>query len=168
MVDLSKVKVAFFDFDDTLCVHRYLNVNRPTRDEWDKAIVTGSKDWYSNTKYCVPQPAIQAFVHTMAKNNVVCHCLTWSELNLLEGARRKFLDEHYDKIIDKIYITGSRDGKLKVMDKYVNLLGYKPEELLLIEDHPVTIDECRKAGYSVLTVSELVMEWSNTVVKELQ
>ena len=158
-VNLRKIKVAFFDYDDTLCVHRHISVNRPEKSTWDKAILLDVADWYSHPEYCVPQPAIQEFVTKLKGHGVKCHCLTWSNTNQLERARRKFLDENYNEAFDKIYIVGSREYKIDILENYVGLLHFKRDEILLVEDHPDTIYEARSKGFNALTVSEIVVEW---------
>ena len=160
-MDLSNIKVAFFDYDDTLCIHRVFESGWRGDDLYIRALVLNDEDWYINCKYCRPSSAVDKFAQLLEQNGIVNNVLTWSECNMLEAARRKFLEVNYEAVFNKIYIVGNREDKVKLISDFAVVLGLRREQILLIDDHPTTRGEFREAGFKTISVSEIMVMAEN-------
>ncbi|MCM1215095.1 MAG: hypothetical protein NC548_11310 [Lachnospiraceae bacterium] len=139
MFDLSKVKVVFCDWDDTLAIHNK-NEHWHDHDEYLKSGFCDSDEYYTETVRARPNVAIHALLSKLKTTNYV---LTWCNYTFLLRARRKFLSMYYTDIdFSKIYVVASPDKKRQLIEDFMKVFGYKKTQVLLIEDRLDTLESC--------------------------
>lgn len=154
---LENIKLAFFDYDDTLCIHRTFEHGSRTREAWAQSCVDDDDNWYMNSKYCAPSKSVGKFAKVLSDKGTICNVLTWAETNFLERARWRFINTYYEARFSNLYVSGTREGKLQVAKFISKTLGFQPNEVLLVDDHPATREEFRSHGFRTLSVSELMV-----------
>ena len=150
---LRSMKVVFFDYDDTLCIHKNFSGTGWSSGWWD-AVLDDNYKYYMDTERCAPNPVLQDMCKIFKRNRTLCHILTWADCNGMQEARWRFIHQYYPDIFKKLFIMSSREGKLVFLERYAAHYGIKKEDILIIEDHPVTLEECLKAGFSAMSASE--------------
>ena len=165
-LDLSKIKLVFCDFDDTICIHLSNNINRPTDEEWDNARGEGYEGIYTETfkDILVPNEFLHKWLLTYV-TDAEKYLLSMTEPCFLDAklhyAREKFTDVRFDGA----YGSLSVEGKTAVLKYIASERGLERNELLLIEDHPTAIEIARSAGFSAISTIEVAYMVSEEMFK---
>lgn len=148
---IKNKKVIFFDFDDTLCIHLRLMLNDDTHKAWQAAMFEQDKGFYLNSKSHVAPKKMVSFVNKVRDAGIECFCLTWSSDNRVVTPKTEFLKHHYGSCIENLYAAGSREYKLKLVMEYCAHYGISLDDVLLVDDHPNTLNEFRNAGIECIS-----------------
>lgn len=144
-------KVVFFDFDDTLCVHLRLGLNEDTHAQWQKAMFEQDKEYYLDTSRCLAPKSMLSFIIQLFEGGVKCECLTWSSDCRVYEPKKNFLFHRYKNCFSNLFVTGTREGKIKFLKNYCENYGLSFDDILLIDDHPQTLADCRAAGIECIS-----------------
>lgn len=63
------------------------------------------------------------------------------------------------------YRSDSADGKIDILKRIASERGLENDEILLIEDHPITINTARDAGFSAISIMEVAYMVSEEMFK---
>lgn len=168
MICLEDIKVALVDYDDTACIHRHLRVDDSMRKNWNKALIENDEDFYMDDSLYSYSPALQWLLGKLNEYGAKGICMTWSETNRLYEARRKFLLNYYGSYITDLVMVGTREGKLSYAESMSEVLNIPKRNILIIEDHPSTILEFRRAGFKALSMSEVCLEYEAETDKQFE
>lgn len=155
----DNIKVVFLDFDDTLCFHYGVEEEIEGHMFWLKSMLDNKDDWYLDEEYHGISKEMQDFVRFCMMCHIDCHCLSWADNNVAYNAKRRLLDEKYPSV-KSLFLTGTRDGKVKFVDDFCKVNRLERHQILLVDDHPTTRSEFRKEGFYAVNV--------NTVIQYLQ
>lgn len=162
MVDLSKIKVAFLDFDDTMCIH----LDHSQWHEWFRDCLTGSGEIYLDRSKCAPMPCMDYLINDLKNANILRICLTWAEVDFVKEPKEGFIRHYYgDDAINQLYCTGTREDKIKFIIQYCKTYGLKHEEVLVVEDNQNTISEVLMAGCVLMTPQEVAVRYTYELSK---
>ena len=165
MIDLKNIKLVFVDYDDTLCIHRHVDIEPPSHEDWVKAQVNGDIMQYISSQFDY-SPAVKFYINTLFKQGAELYVLTWDNINALYMARKKFLSLYYGKDTFKdVIITNQRYTKVDIAKDYARIKGITPDKVLMIDDHPDTRFEFKQAGFSTVSVSELSMMYEQRLLE---
>ena len=93
------------------------------------------------------------------------YLLSWTESCFLDAklhyAVEKFADVHFNGA----YNSPSADGKIEVLKQVASERGLDKNEILLIEDHPITINTVRDAGFCAISTAEVAYMVSEEMFK---
>ena len=153
-IDLSSVKLVFCDYDDTACIHLCVGVCRPTQDEWLDLFNKDMENTYTELIPCVPNVALKWFLSSHLKN-IPKKILTWSDNTGLKNARKTFVDKYYPGEFDNVIISPARESKTICMSVLAQELELSNDEILIIEDHPSTLNEAKAAGFLAVSTAEI-------------
>ena len=159
MICLEDIKIVLVDYDDTACIHRHLRVDDLVRKNWNKALIENDEDFYMDISLYSYSPALQWLLGKLNESGAKGICITWSETNRLDNARRRFLFNYYGSNISDLVMVGTREGKLSYAESMSEVLSIPKSNILIIEDHPSTIIEFRRAGFKALSMSEVCLEY---------
>ncbi|MBQ2882602.1 MAG: hypothetical protein IJE43_02345 [Alphaproteobacteria bacterium] len=155
MINFNEIQVALFDFDDTLCIHKHIGVNRRTKKEWYEATFERDEDWYMDKTLCTYSPCLKYLLEKLNNSGTQCYGLTWSFSNGLYNARMKFVNHYYPNMLSDIFIVNSREAKVEFAKRLCETYGFSESNVLIVEDHPDTQMEFREAGMQALSMSEV-------------
>lgn len=146
-LDRKWPRIIVADFDDTL-IH-WLDIDNQNADAltWDKQNII-TQDWYNkhSDRYRVNKD-MQKFMSLWRDEVEACYVLSWRDTSISLSSLTKLIDELYPKMFDDVLIAGTREAKIDVLTSLATAYSYSPHQILLIDDHPTTISECRKAGF---------------------
>lgn len=155
-LDLSRIKLVFCDFDDTICIHLSNNINRPTEKQWNEARGEGYRDIYTETfkDIIVPNEFLHKWLLTYV-TDAEKYLLSWTEPCFL-GAKfhyavEKFSDVHFSGA----YCSPNAREKVEILKQIASVRGFAYNELLLIDDHPTVIEIARSEGFSAISTIEV-------------
>lgn len=146
------IKYAFFDFDDTLCIHtKHMNPNE-SRKNWINALFNNKYDYYFND--CKPSRHMKNLLEELKKKNVPSFCLTWGEHSGWVKPKKAFIDARYPGCIKEVIVTSSREAKIEYIKLFAEAMKCDLNEILLVEDHPDTLNLALKEGISSMSAME--------------
>lgn len=149
-LDLSKIKYTFVDFDDTACLHKWLEMVPQVAQAWQREMTLKSLDWYIKDFYSV-NPTLKILLEELkdAGSNIIC--VTWSDDTCNSVSKKSFIDIEYSGIFDDYLSAGTREAKVQIFKRYIDALNLDKNEVLIIDDHPSTLNECRKEGFYAIS-----------------
>lgn len=153
-VDLGSVKLVVCDYDDTVCIHLSIGVRRPTQVEWLDLFKKDKENTYTELIPCVHNVALKWFLSNYFKG-IPKSILTWSDNISLRNARKAFVDKYYPGEFNNILISSTREGKTSCMSVLAQELELSNDEILIIEDHPSTLNEAKAAGFLAVSTAEI-------------
>ena len=161
-LDLNNIKLIVLDYDDTLCIHIHNGVARPSEQDWDTLTQEAKENTYTDLVPCVPNKALKLFLDTYFANTEK-QLLTWAHNKRLMPARIAFIKKYYDtEHFTKYESVPIRAAKLDYLLAAVKYRNLDNREILLIEDHPHTLNEARDAGFMAISTVEITyMMWED-------
>lgn len=150
---MQQIKLAFIDFDDTICVHPK---NRPIvgHEHWDKLALTGV-DIY---KESVIPVRMKQFIQDLVNDGIQLICLTHAPNTIIVDTKNDFLKKNYPDCFTKLVATSTTAEKVTVMKTYSEALNIPPEEILFVDDLIATLEIAREAGFNVIHPLQILLE----------
>lgn len=148
---MRSFKLAFFDFDDTLCVHPH---NKGEHDDirYLQRCIKG--DWEYRDSM-LPERMV-TLTSEMSAEGTEMYCLTCGKHSLTRNIKGKFLDKWYNNIFKDVIVTSSPEMKITVMEAFADLYGIPKSEILFVDDWWYTVDLAEKAGFTVLSTAQVL------------
>ena len=157
-LDLTRYKVAFIDFDDTLCVH----LNHRTWSDWWMNCFNGSAENYLDPNNCAKDVGMQELLDRLRLIGMNVICLTWSDTSLVVVPKKKWIDASYGAgKVDMVIAVSSIAYKLEFMDQYRDRMGLSASEILVIDDHPDVNNGALSRRYTIITPQEIAVRFGN-------
>ena len=159
-IDINKIKVAIFDFDDTLAVHKDRDFLKHRSESEEKRL-----DYYLNAyKYpdkfydeiepCLKSESLFKLINILRKNNAKMYCLSGMRFSFHLKAKQTFINKYYGSDIEVIS-AGSQELKLdgvKIIRKYNNC---NLDEILFVDDIEENIINLNSIGVKALLVNDV-------------
>lgn len=150
MIDLSKVKVVLYDFDDTLCIHK--NHQCFDANTYNTDILLYGPETF---KMCKPNSAMKEFMNLCKSKNIrqglASHVLSVKHAD----AKNKWVKKEYGIELED-YCVGHAEGKVEMMNAIHSAYGYSKDEILIIDDLYPTLEKAANEGFQACTPMEIV------------
>lgn len=152
MIDLSGVKVALFDFDDTLCIHR--KADNFDIGSYNVVMVKGEASYW-DIMGSAPNKQMKAFMDKLSVDNVELGLISatsfmCTSVNKIEWVKRKY------GYTLKNYCTGDFDSKVQIIKALISADNLSPDEILFVDDLYSNVDAVAELGVQVATPMEVV------------
>ena len=137
--DLNKIKVAIFDFDDTLAIHKdkdYIKHRNESEenllDYYLKAYLN-PESFYETIEPCDISEPIFKLITILRKNNVKLYCVSGMKYSFHLKAKEYFIHKYYGNDIELISSRNQelKIGAAKIISKINNC---NLEEVLFVDD----------------------------------
>lgn len=159
------IEVAFFDFDDTLIVHSYLDGHEPNEGVEDCANIWLG-DRYNDETYMAPL-VMQLFVLELNRKGIPCYGLTYDANSMAANIKKTILDEKYPKCFKEVIVTATPEKKIEVMKGYCRAFNVPLKNVLFVDDRQPTLDLSRQSGITSTTPQEVLCKDVCAIMKEL-
>ncbi len=96
-IDLKKVKVAIFDFDDTLAIHKnsnYINDRNESEEKLSNYYLKAylnPETFYENIEQCIASTAMKNLIDCFRNNNVKMYCVSGMKFSFHLKAKEYFV-----------------------------------------------------------------------------
>lgn len=155
-LSLAKIWVAFIDFDDTAVIHLVHN----DWPDWFNNNLIGVPDSYFRNNRTAPMPGMKEFLDELMSRDIDIYCLTASDSSLVVEPKKAVLDTYYGEgVFKKVISCHPREYKIRLIQEYAHNNELAPRSILVVDDHPETIYECRKLGFTVATPQEICIRY---------
>ena len=142
MIDLSRVKVALFDFDDTLCIHR-------KADNFDigsyNVVMVKEEASYWDIMGSAPNKQMRVFMDKLSVNNVELGLISATSFMQTAVNKIEWVKLKYGRTL-KNYCTGDFDSKVQIIKALITANNLSPDEVLFVDDLYSNIDAVAKLG----------------------
>ena len=118
-IDLSSIKVAIFDFDDTLAIHKdkdYLkhrNENEENLLNYYLNAYLNPESFYETIEPCLISDSLQNLIKTFETKGVKIYCVSGMKFSFHLKAKENFVHKYYSNDIE---VISARSQKLKCED----------------------------------------------------
>mgnify|MGYP004460636633 CR=1 FL=1 len=154
-IDLSKIKVVIFDFDDTLAVHRNRDYQE-RRCESEESLIgyylnayLYPNSFYNDIEPCDISESIFKLVNILRKNNVKMYCVSGMRFSFHLKAKENFVHKYYGNDIEVIS-AGSQELKIDAIKVISKLNNCNLNEILFIDDMVDNVVRFNKMGINGL------------------
>ena len=159
-IDLEKVKVVIFDFDDTLAIHKDKDYSIHRRENEDKYLsyyLNAYKNpdiFYENIEPCIKSEILYNFINSLRSKGIKIYCLSGMKFSFHLKAKQYFINKHYGDDIEVIS-TASQELKIDGVKIIQKLNDCKLEEILFIDDRDDVINLLNSKGIKSILVTNL-------------
>ena len=154
-INLSNIKVAIFDFDDTLAIHKDKDYQKHRNESEEKlqnyylnAYLTPEK-FYEIIEPCNISESILKLINILRKNNVKIYCVSGMKFSFHLRAKEYFVHKYYGNDIE---VISTRNQQLKIdAAKIISKANNcNLNEVLFVDDIEENIINFDKIGINAL------------------
>lgn len=159
-MNLDNIKVAIFDFDDTLAIHKdrdflkHRSENEETYLNFYLNAYLNPKTFYEDIESCNKSDSLYKIINILRNNGSKLYCLTGMKFSFHFKAKQNFIHSHYGKDIEVIacYPQESKIDAVKIIQKANNC---DLSEILFVDDIKDNVDQLNNLGVYALSIDEV-------------
>ena len=116
-INLNNIKVAIFDFDDTLAIHKDKDYIKHRNENEDNLLnyylnaYLNPNSFYESIEPCNMSKSIFKLINILRKNNVKIYCVSGMKFSFHLKAKEYFVHKYYGNDIE---VISTRNQELKV------------------------------------------------------
>lgn len=160
MIKLNDIKVAIFDFDDTLAIHKiknYRDIKSSTKDEEEKYYMNAylyPNEFYDKIDPCYILPEILDFINILRDNNIKLYCVSGMKNSFNLDAKEYFINKYYGNDI-KIIITKDQESKVDVSSVLAKVNKCNLSNILFVDDLLDNVIKLKNKGINAIVPNEI-------------
>ena len=158
--DLKNIKVAIFDFDDTLAIHKdkdYLkhrNENEENLLNYYLNAYLNPESFYEIIEPCTISESLYKLINYLKNNNVRMYCVSGMKFSFHLKAKENFVHNHYNNNIEVIS-TRSQELKVDAIKIIKCINKCELNEILFVDDIKENIIRFNNIGINALLINEV-------------
>lgn len=159
-INLDNVKVAIFDFDDTLAIHKDKDflIHRGESEEKRLGYYLNAYQnpdtFYEYIEPCMRSEVLYNFINDLRNKNIKMYCLSGMKFSFHLKAKQNFINKHYGDDIEVISAS-TQELKLNGVKIIQRLNNCNLEEILFIDDRSDVIDLLNDNGINSILVKDI-------------
>lgn len=151
MIDLNKVKIVLFDFDETLCAHEGHTTNIDNVGYTASLLEKGAHHFTEDEKNIQMAEFIDLCVERGIEVGVISACASSIEME----AKCQWATEVY-KHPFKNYCVGTAEHKICMLEALSRVHAVWKSEIAIVDDLIFTVSRAADAGFTAWTPMEVV------------
>lgn len=159
-INLDNIKVAIFDFDDTLAIHKdknyieHRNENEENLLNYYLSAYLNPNSFYDSIEPCDISKSIFKLITILRKNNVKLYCVSGMKFSFHFKAKENFVHKYYGNDIEMI---SAKNQELKVEAAKIisKINNCNLNEILFIDDIVKNINTFNKIGINALLLDDI-------------
>ena len=159
-MNFDNIKVAIFDFDDTLAIHNNKNYSEYRKQDEENFLnyylnaYLNPEKFYENIEPCVKSDSLLNLINTLRDKGVKIYCLSGMKFSFHLKAKQNFINKHYGCDIEVIS-TQSQERKLDAIKIIQRINNCSLEEILFVDDMEENVIKFKNLGICALLPSEI-------------
>ena len=159
-IDLNNLKVAIFDFDDTLAIHKdkdYIEHRNETEENLLNYYLNAylnPNSFYESIEPCNISESILKLINILRKNNVKIYCVSGMKFSFHLKAKEHFVHKYYGNDIEVIS-TRNQELKLDAVKIISKVNNCNLNEMLFVDDIEENIITFNKVGMNALLPNDV-------------
>lgn len=154
VINLSNIKVAVFDFDDTLAVHRNKDYSINRDNSYFIKARLNPAIFYTTIEPCYVLPEMLKVTERCREIGAVMYCLSGMRCSLHAEAKKAYIEQNYGDDIE-LLMAKSQAMKLEVIAMLQEIHKCKAEEILYVDDNVENIVNAQKEGYVAVDIKHI-------------
>ena len=158
--ELNNIKVAIFDFDDTLAIHKDKDYLKHRNENEEKLLnyylnaYLNPESFYETIEPCIISEQILKLINTLKKNNVKIYCVSGMKFSFHLKAKEHFVHKYYSNDIE---VISARNQELKIdAAKIISKINKcNLDEVLFVDDIEENIIRFKNVGIKALLPNEI-------------
>lgn len=159
-VNLDNIKVAIFDFDDTLAIHKDREfLNHRSKDEetylnFYLNAYLNPETFYECIESCNKSDSLYKIINILRNNGSKLYCLTGMKFSFHFKAKQNFVHNHYGDDIEVIscYPQERKIDAVKIIKKINNC---DLSEILFVDDIKDNVKKLNNLGVCAVSIDEV-------------
>lgn len=159
-MDLKDIKVAIFDFDATLAIHKDKDFSKHRRVSEDNFIsfyenaYKNPEHFYDDIEPCTRSEKMYNLVNFMRKMGIKMYCLSGMKFSFHLKAKQAFVSKYYGDDIEVI-ATSSQELKLVGVKILKEINNCELNEILFIDDLDDVVNMLNENGVKAISVKNI-------------
>ena len=154
-ISLSNIKVAIFDFDDTLAIHKDVDYLKHRNESEEKLLsyylnaYLKPEKFYETIEPCDMSESIFRLIKILRKNNVKLYCVSGMKFSFHLKAKEYFVHKYYGNDIE---VISTRNQELKIdASKIISKVNdCNLNEILFVDDIEKNVINFNKMGINAI------------------
>ena len=155
-MNLDNIKIAMFDFDDTLAFHKdreFTEHRKKDNTYWIQAYEKPNI-FYEKIEPCIAPEQMQKLVSYCRKKHIKMYCLSAMRFSLHMKAKEIFIKNNYGDDIEFLSAS-SQERKIDVVKLMCEIHNCKLENILFVDDMVDNINNMKNLGIYALTPDDI-------------
>ena len=159
-INLENIKVAIFDFDDTLAIHKdkdYIKHRNENEDSFINYYLNAylnEDSFYETIEPCVMSDSLYKMISILKNNGAKVYCVTGMKFSFHLKAKKHFVHKYYFEDIDVIS-TRSQEMKVEAVKIIRKINNCNLDEMLFVDDLEENIVRFKNMGIYALLPNEV-------------
>lgn len=159
-VNLNNIKVAVFDFDETLAIHKDKDFTKHRSESeenftnWYYNAYRNPNNFYEKIEPCTKSQILYDLINNLRNKKIKMYCLSGMKFSFHLKAKQTFVNKYYGNDIEVIS-TSEQDLKLKGIRIIAKLNNCRLDEILFIDDNLDVIALLEKNGINAVHVNNI-------------
>ena len=159
-INLDNVKVAIFDFDDTLAIHKDKDFLIHRKESEEKRLgyylnaYKNPDTFYEYIEPCIKSEVLYNFISNLRNKNIKIYCLSGMKFSFHLKAKQNFINKHYGNDIEVISAS-TQELKLDSVKIIQRLNNCNLKEILFVDDRKDVINLLNRNGINSIFVKDI-------------
>ncbi len=159
-INLNNIKVAIFDFDETLAIHKDKKYKEKRNQSEDKLFsyylnaYLNPENFYEKIEICSVSEPILRLINILRKNDTKIYCVSGMKFSFHLKAKEDFVHKHYGNDIE-IISAGTQELKINATKIIKKLNDCNLNEILFVDDMSENIINFNKFGINAVLPEEV-------------
>ena len=159
-INLNNIKVAIFDFDDTLAIHKDKDYKEHRNETEEKFLnyylnaYLNPNSFYESIEPCNVSKSIFKLISILRKNNVKIYCVSGMKFSFHFKAKEYFVHKYYGKDIEG-GVTRNQELKVDAVKIISKVNNCNLNEILFVDDIEENIIKFNEIGINALLPNDV-------------
>lgn len=159
-INLDNIKVAIFDFDDTLAIHKDKDFLIHRKESEEKRLdyylnaYKNPDTFYEYIEPCIKSEVLYNFISNLRNKNIKIYCLSGMKFSFHLKAKQNFINKHYGNDIEVISAS-TQELKLDSVKIIQRLNNCNLKEILFVDDRKDVINLLNSNGINSILVKDI-------------
>ena len=160
-VDLNNIKVAVFDFDETLAIHKDKDFTKHRSESeenftnWYYNAYRNPSNFYEEIEPCTKSEILYDLINNLREEKIKMYCLSGMKFSFHLKAKQTFVNKYYGNDIEVIS-TSEQDLKLKGIRIIAKINNCKLDEILFVDDNLDVVALLEKNGIKAIHIDNII------------
>lgn len=153
--NIKNIKVAIFDFDDTLAIHKNRDYKKNRNENEEKLLdyylkaYLNPRTFYDNIEICDMSESIFKLISILRENNVKMYCVSGMRCSFHLKAKEYFVHKYYGTDIEVIS-TSNQELKVDAIKIISKINNCNLNEILFVDDMKENIVRFKNIGINAI------------------
>ena len=159
-IDINNLKVAIFDFDGTLAIHKDKEFSKHRRESEEKFLdyflkaYLNPDSFYDVIEPCYKSDSLYKLINILRDNGVKMYCLSGMKFSFHLKAKETFVHKYYGNDIE-IVTSESQERKVAAVKIIQKVNNCNLNEILFVDDIEENIVMLKDIGANAILVNDV-------------